>query len=158
MRLTLDRALWLSLLFVACGGGGTTMQPTPVKDTPLAGSVDGQPWAASSGTASGSRSFSDAGEKWIDVSSSALTCSTFGQAQLIGVIPWQAGTSYDLSLAKNLTIVVERDGGTPSNKIATSGRVEVISAPATGVGVVRIRARFNDSNTVEGQVSLNVCD
>lgn len=150
-------AFTVAFVFAACGGP-TTPTSTPVKSTPLAGTVDGQSWTASPGRAS-PWPFEDGGLRWIDVSATAITCQDFAPVgQLIGTIPWHAGEAYDLGLQENLTFVVRGDAGT-ENKVAFNGRVEVISAPdAGGVGTVRIRARFSDNFDVEGEVQLNVCD
>lgn len=151
-------AFSVAFAFAACGGGGTTETPTPVKSTPLAGTFEGQSWTAATGRAS-AWPFDDGGLRWIDVSATAITCQDFApEGQLIGTIPWHDGEAYELGLKQNLTFVTRSDAGI-ENKVAFNGRVEVISAPdAGGVGTVRIRARFDDSFDVEGEVQLNVCD
>lgn len=146
----------LALLAVSCGGGGGP-STDPVPATPLAGTFDGRPWTAAKGTAS-ARSFNDPGERWIDISSTALACSTFGgEAQLIGTVPWTTGASYEFGFTKNLTFVVRTDGGV-DNKVATTGRMEIISAPDAGTGTIRLRARFGGDFSVEGEVQVEVCD
>ena len=142
-----------------CGPASQTEGDAGVKSTPLAGTVNGQPWTAASATASAHKAFGDGGEKWLDVGSTAFTCSTFiPDAQLIGVVPWQVGT-YPLSLSRNLTLVTRStDGGSTMNNVAISGRVEILSAPDAGVATMRIRATANSQNTVEGQLDVQVCD
>ena len=153
------RNLWWCLTVLGCGAA----QPPPVepvKSTPLAGTVDGQAWQASSATGSAQKAFSDGGERWIDVSGTAqLTCTGYNQAvQLIGTVPWVTGEAYNLSLARNLTILTRTADGGIMNNIALSGRVEVLSAPDSGVGTLRIRAASGSGNGVEGQIDVTVCD
>jgi hypothetical protein len=153
------RSLWLCLTLVACGAPPPS-QPTPVKSTPLAGTVDGQPWQAISATASARKAFSDGGERWIDVSGTdQLNCTSYNQqVQLIGTVPWVTGEAYGLSFTQNLTILTRIPDGGIINNIALSGRVEVVSAPDAGVGTLRIRASAGSGNSVEGQIDVTVCD
>jgi hypothetical protein len=153
----------LLLGLAGCGPAASTTPPAPVpvKSTPLAGTVNGQPWAPVSATASARKAFSeDGGEKWIDLGATHFTCNDFvPEAEVIGTIPWQTGAAYDLSLSHNLTIITHKpDGGGIVNNIAISGRVEVISAPDAGVGTIRIRANASSDNAVEGQIDVTVCD
>lgn len=146
----------LAVAAVACGGSGPST-PTPVASTPLAGTFDGRPWTAAKGTAT-ARSFNDPGERWIDIGDAPIACNDFNaRAQLIGTIPWKTGEAFELGLSQNVTFVVDTDAGI-SNKVATNGRIEVVSAPDAGTGTVRIRARFSDKFTIEGEVQLDVCD
>lgn len=141
---------------LACGGGGPSSS-TPVASTPLAGTFNGQPWTAAKGRAK-PWTFDDAGERWIDIASTPVTCSQFfADSQLIGTIPWQTGATFELGLKDNLTFVMDTDAGI-QNYVATNGRVEVISAPDAGTGVVRIRAKFGADFSVEGEIQLEVCD
>lgn len=152
---------WVVLL-AACGAP-TPMPPAPepVKTTPLAGTIDGQPWAAVSAIASARRAFDeDGGRRWIDVGAGRFTCADFvPRAELIGTVPWQVA-SYELSLRNNLTFVVRQADGGIDNLVATSGRVELVTAPAPDAGpaTLRVRAKFDAENTVEGEIAVVVCD
>ena len=157
MRRVLALAVVAVAAALACGPGGSST-PTPVASTPLAGTYNGSPWTAQKGRAK-AWPVGDGGERWLDVASAALPCSSFGgDPQLIGTIPWQTGVAVDFGLQENLTFVVDDGSGTPMNYVATNGRLEVISAPDAGTGVVRIRAKYNDQFSVEGEVQLDVCD
>lgn len=153
----------LSLMVLALGacGAPTAPDPTAVSSSPLAGTVGGQPWRAVGAVASARRAFTDdGGERWIDVSDKVISCAEFlPEAQVIGVVPWQVG-AYALSLRRNLTFVVHQSDGGLDNLVATSGRVEVVTAPGAdaGIATLRIRARFDAENTVEGEVTVSVCD
>ena len=145
-------------LVAGCGGPPEQQKPTPVKTTPLTGTVDGQAWTPIAATAR-TQSFSDPGERWIDISATAFTCATFvPEAEIIGTVPWVTGTAYELSLARNLTIITHKPDGGIVNNIATNGRVEIVSAPDAGVGTIRIRASAGTGNRVEGQIDVSVCD
>lgn len=150
------------LLLAACGAPPTPepVPPTPVASTPLTGKIDGVAWTPRSAVASARRAFSDdGGERWIDLGVGTFDCSNFiPEAELIGTVPWTVG-AYDFSLRQNVTFVVEEDGKTV-NKVATNGRIELLSAPGpdAGVATLRIRARFDADNEIEGEVSLTVCD
>lgn len=129
--------------------------------TPLAGKVNGASWAAVSAVASARRAFSDDNsERWIDLGAGVFDCAAFiPEAEIIGTLPWKTG-EYALGLQRNLTFVVHETDGGISNNVATNGRVEFIEAtgPDAGPSIVRIRARFDADNQVEGQVSITVCD
>lgn len=146
-----------SLVFVGCGPDETPedTSATPVASTPLAGTFKGQPWTAAQGRAR-AWSFGEGNERWIDVGSSPLGCNGAGDAQLIGTIDWAPGTSYALSLTRNLTFSYD-DNGTSENLVAITGRVELVSAPDQGLATVRIRARYDADFSVEGEVQLEVC-
>ncbi|MEW5741075.1 MAG: hypothetical protein AB1938_19290 [Myxococcota bacterium] len=145
-----------AVLALSCGGGGGP-STDPIPATPLAGTFDGKPWTAAKGTAS-TRAFNEPGERWIDIASTALSCQSFGgEAQIIGTIPWTTGAVEEFGLSKNVTFVVRTDGGI-DNLVATTGRLEVISAPDAGTGAIRLRAKFGSDFSVEGEVQLDVCD
>ncbi|MFZ5438610.1 MAG: hypothetical protein ACOZQL_01310 [Myxococcota bacterium] len=156
---------WLAastaVLAAACGApAGSSPTLAVVERTPLAGTIDGAPWVARSAVASARRAFDDGGSRWIDVGAGAFTCADFvPRAELIGTVRWTP-TAYELSLRDNLTFVVERADGGIGNLVATTGRVEVVSAPGPDAGpaLLRIRARFDARNEVEGEVAVTVCD
>ena len=150
----------LALALAGCGGAmmePVDAGPVPVATTPLQGTIGGAPWTAVSATAKGSRGFNP-GDKWVDIGSGTFTCDDFvAESDLIVNVPW-ATEAYALSLQHNLTFVVHEADGGIQNKVATSGRVEVISAPDAGTATLRIRARFDAQNSVEGQIDVKVCD
>ncbi len=156
----MTRLITMCLALSACGSMPPP-GPTPVSSTPLAGTWNGVPWRAVSGVASARRAFSDdAGSRWLDVKNGQLTCADFvPAAQIIGIIPWQVG-GYDLSFQHNLTFVVDRPDGGLDNLVATQGRVELVDAPGPDAGPahLRIRAHFDAQNSIEGEVTVTVCD
>jgi len=151
-----SRIVLVLLLLAGCG----TPPPAasvPVAATPLAGKVAGASWTARGATASAHRAFSDdGGEKWVDISSSTLSCSGFPEAQVIGTIPWNT-PAYDLSFSHNLTIVVHETDGGIMNYVAINGRVELYDVTDAGARL-RVRAIANADNSVEGEIGLTVCD
>ena len=63
-----------------------------------------------------------------------------------------------LSFSNNITFVVREEDG-PNNIIVTTGRLELIDTP-TGVGqmgTLRLRAK-DGADSVEGQVSVRICE
>lgn len=156
----MKRIVFSLMVFAGCGTAEPMVnEPTPVASTPLSGTVGGAAWAAVSATASARRSFSDdGGERWIDIGSGAFDCSDFvPEAQIIGVFPWKVD-AYALSFNRNLTFVVHEADGGIENLVATNGRVEVISAPDAGTATLRIRARYDAENEIEGQIDVTICD
>ncbi|MGV3619713.1 MAG: hypothetical protein ACO1OB_02790 [Archangium sp.] len=150
------------MLLAGCGSPSPEPEPPkPVVSTPLTGEVAGAAWSPKSAVASARRAFSDdKTERWIDLGVGDFDCSDFlPDAEIIGTLPWQTG-AYSLGLQRNLTFVVQEADGGIRNKVATDGRVEFIDAtgPDAGPSIVRIRARFDADNEIEGQVEISVCD
>jgi hypothetical protein len=150
---------------LSCGSSPQMMMDVPVKQQPLAGKINGQPWSAVSATASAMKAFT-AGERWIDVYDTQIDCSVFSpnpDSEIIGTVPWQV-TNYNLGfggMSKTLTLVYHDDGGMVINEIITDGRVEVVSAPDPDAGtpaLIRIRADQNENFDVEGEIHVQVCD
>lgn len=151
--------LLLAVLLAGCGSMTQEVDagPTPVATTPLQGTVGGASWTAVSATASGSQGFNP-GDKWVDIGAGTFDCTAFvPDSDIIVNVPWVEG-AYALSFSKNLTFVVREADGGIENKVATSGRVEVISAPDAGTATLRIRAKFDEANSIEGQIDVSVCD
>jgi hypothetical protein len=78
-------------------------------------------------------------------------------------VAWKDGTALPFDLQQNATLAFP-SGGTVQNKVAVTGRIEVIkapAAPATGApsptGTIRLRAEVDGNNHVEGQVDVEVC-
>jgi hypothetical protein len=146
-------------LFAACGPAGTSV-PLAVNASPLAGTVGGRPWRAVGGVASKNAFSPDSGTRSVEIGNKVIACNDCGaHAQLLTLVPWTVGT-YDLSLQRNLTFAVDLEDGGIDNLVATQGRVEVATAPGPDAGgaSLRIRAAFDADNTVEGEVTITVCD
>jgi hypothetical protein len=144
--------VWLS---TGCGS-------SPVKDTPLAGKINGIAFTATTALGSHRKAFSteEAPELWVDIYETTVTCAAFPTAdrQIIAVVPWSGPTSYDLSLQKNLTLVW-KEGTTPHNQIVTDGRIELSATPAAPATTpLLLRASSGPDNTVEGRIDLQICD
>lgn len=155
------RAAWWGLVLAACGAPTSTPTVVPVKSTPLAGTIGGAPWTARSAVASARRAFDeDGGRRWIDLGAGSFGCADFvPHAEIIGTVPWEAA-AYELSLRNNLTFVVRQPDGGIDNLVATTGRVELLSAPGPDAGpaTLRLRAKFGADNDVEGEIAVTVCD
>ncbi len=139
-----------ALLFGACtsDGGGST----DIAATPLAGTVDGQPWTFAMGATDAFLS-ADGDDYFAELyASSYTTCgfSTPTGPSLIVSVPKVPG-EYPMGLNQNMTFVVGSD-----NKIATDGRIVVTSVTATTItgGLV---GTYDGDNTVTGQFTLTVC-
>ncbi len=157
IRFSLLITALLPLASVACGGSDSTSEP--VASTPLAGKINGQAFTAKS--AVGSVLDPMSGKRFITISSEAITCasgSSSPQPEVLTSIAWKEGTTADFSLSTNATLAFPK-GDTIENKVATTGRIEVIKAPTTvgAKGQIRLRAVIDDSNTVEGQIDVEVC-
>jgi hypothetical protein len=152
-----------AVVAVACGGGSQMMMDVPVKQQPLAGTVNGLPFTAVSATASGQLAMDTGGapgDKWIDIYDSQVDCSNSFPSytrKLITTVPWKV-TSYNFGFTQNLTFAYQDDAGVSQNEVATLGRAEIISAPDAGTGTIRIRAEAHANNTVEGEIQVQVCD
>jgi hypothetical protein len=144
-------------------GSGNDGDPgTPVKQQPLAGTIDGHAFSAKTAVAQPNGS----GGMMVTVFSSAATCAHQPQLQndgdvqvLLEVDSWKAGNAYELSLSSSVTFV-EQKSGSPDNLITTTGRVEVTDpGSASANGTLSIRATSADfgSIEIEGQVPVVVC-
>ncbi len=133
----------------------------PVAAQPLAGNIDGQSWTAKIGIARAG--FSD-GKKSIDIYDAAATCDSSmadAKRKILIDVPWSAGTSKNFSFSlgggdsQTGTFVINGS----DNIISTAGRVEVVDAPTDKGSTGKIRLRMAaESNTVEGEVSVLVCE
>ncbi|MEP7122086.1 MAG: hypothetical protein ABJE95_14300 [Byssovorax sp.] len=156
-RFSLLLTALLPLSALACGGGDATSEP--VAGTPLAGKINGQAFTAKS--AVGTVLDPMSGKRFITISGEAITCAggSGGPApEVLTSIVWKEGTTADFSLSTNATLAFPK-GDTIQNDVATTGRIEVIKAPTKvgDKGQIRLRAVIDDSNTVEGQVDVEVC-
>ena len=155
-----------ALSAVGCGSSSSSDDgPTgPVAATPLTGSVDGKDFTAKSALAK--KGF-DEGKKSIDIYDHDVSCDTFddkSERKILIDVPWTAGTAKDFSFSlsggggQTATFVIDKNG-TPDNIIATTGRVEVLDAPADkgATGKIRLRA-IAQGNKVEGEIPVQVCE
>lgn len=164
MKLAMIFTFSLCALAVACGSSSSDSAPSgPVAAQPLAGTIDGQSFTAKVGLAH--KGFED-GKKSIDIYDTDATCDQFGtqaKREILIDVPWTTGTSKDFSVSfsgggQTATFVVEKDGKT-DNIVSGTGRVEVIDAPTDkgSTGKIRLRA-IAESNKVEGEVTIKVCE
>lgn len=147
------------------GGCGSSDDPgTPVKDTPLAGTIATQPFTAKVALADKSSSGTS-----VTIYDKDATCSTRysveGTQILLTVDSWADGYSYQLggsvdtplgfSLPKySVTFVT----GGSNNTIVSKGRVEVVKAGGSDTpGTLRLRADGGESGAIEGQVAVTIC-
>lgn len=145
----------LACVSAACSSdAGAGDSDEPVAKSTLTGMIGGESFTARSATAI--PGFDDDGTRRVEVYDTEVTCDTAagGGRSVIASVPWQSGFASALSLNQNVTLY-EGEG---QNNVATSGRIEVIDAPAEGeTGVVRIRAFIDDDNQVEGEIEVQVC-
>jgi hypothetical protein len=143
-------ALSSVMLWLGCG------EAPPLAATPLAGTINGRPWAGQGDVAFTSRAENG---KWIDVTEglASLGCSNFVAAtELTGVLPWTTG-AFDLSSARTLAFLLPAPDGGASTLTASIGRVELSDVTDAGARL-RVRAQFDAESAVEGQVPLTVCE
>lgn len=163
--------LGLSLAATGCGSAGDD-PGTPVKESPLTGTIKGQTFSAMSAIASAGSSGKG---RSLTIYDKAVTCANRFQAGsgtqiLLEVDTWTDGTSFQLggegpSLfgvtlpLHSVTFVTQQPSGTPLNTIVSKGRVEVVKAGSgSAAGTLRVRADGGDDGSVEGQVSVTNCD
>lgn len=167
MKLGMMFAAALAISGVACTTETDSSEGKkgPVSASPLTGTIEGKSFAGKFGRAK-KTSFDDTVERMIDIFDTEVPCSSFSDtpdAYLLLSVPWKAGTSRDFKLgsgeeSQTATFVVQKDGKT-RNIISTQGRVEIVDAPseAGATGKLRLRAAA-DGNSVEGEVTVEVCE
>jgi len=140
------------------GGLGSSTDPgTAVKAQPLAGTINGKPFAAK--VAIARPGFSGTG-KSLDVYATDATCDsppTLASGDhkiLVEVGTWADGAAFQLDSAHSVTFVEE-----PANNFVTfTGRLEVIKAgTATEPGMIGLRADDQSKGSVEGQIQVLNC-
>jgi hypothetical protein len=153
----------LALLLVAggCGTDDSSGSPEPIPDTLLAGTLDGRAFTARSARAMRSPDPEESSSKWIEIFDAEVACDDWmprAERSILVTARWEAGEAFDLSLARSVIFVVREDG-TPVNHIVTSGRVEVVSAPAGigSVGRLKLRGRTGP-DFVEGAIDVVLCE
>lgn len=157
----------LTLATAACsfngpGGGGGSDPGTPVKQQPLAGTIDGKSFTAV--VALASPGFDGSASRSITIYAAAATCDapphdTDGSLEiLVDVSSWTGGTAYELDLSHSVTFV-EQNNGTPDNLIVDTGRLEVTDpGSAMQNGTLSLRATSSQFGSVEGQVPVVLCN
>jgi hypothetical protein len=148
---------------VGCGSSDDDAPTGPVSTSPLTGTIEGKEFVGK--VALAKKGFEE-GEKSIDIYDADVKCADFGERperQILISVPWTAGTEKDFKFSlggdgQTATFVVKKDGET-NNIIATTGRVEIITAPTEvgEKGTIRLRA-IADTHRVEGEISVEVCE
>jgi len=123
----------------------------PVKTTPLAGDIDGHPFAAKSALVRKDRD--DANVYDVTIFDREVTCDNdpgfTDYMVFLDVKDWASGLSYNLDLDHAVTLFM-REGNL--NLISVKGRVEV---DASGQSL-RVRAD-SGRGAIEGQVPVQIC-
>lgn len=156
MRSSPSLALALALCLAGCtddddsGGGGTTLE---IADTPLAGTVGGEPWTFVAGDTNPYLS-RDEPDFFADLYGEAVTSCGFASGSgnhLIVAIPKTPG-EYPFTTQRNMTFVV----GASDNYVTFSGKVRVDEVTATTLkgGLV---GRFKSANEVSGTFEITLC-
>ena len=149
----------LALSFSGCtddedGGGGTDLV---IADTPLAGTVAGQPWTFVAGDTDAFLSHDGPDFFANFYSETFTTCGGFGPDSngLIVSVPMTPG-EYEFTNQRNMTFSVDDGAGGIDNLVTFKGKVRVDEVMATSLkgGLV---GRFNGDNEVSGQFTINVC-
>jgi hypothetical protein len=135
-----------------------------VAASPLKGNIDGKDFQGKTAIARASSS----GKRSITIYDMDVKCedvSPKAERELLTSIEWVAGTTKNLKLdfadlkgSQTVTFVISK-GGSPSNIVSNTGRIEVIEAP-TGkgsTGKIRIRASAQ-THSVEGEIAVQVCE
>jgi hypothetical protein len=136
-----------------------------VAASPLKGNIDGKDFQGKSAVA---RKSGTDGKRSITVYDMDVKCEDFSpkaERELLTSIEWVAGTTKNLKLdfadlkgSQTVTFVISK-GGSPTNVISNTGRIEVIEAPTDkgSVGKIRIRASAQ-AHSVEGEIAVQVCE
>jgi hypothetical protein len=149
---------------VGCGSSDDDAPTGPVSASPLTGTIEGKEFVGK--VALAKKGFEE-GEKSIDIYDADVSCADFGGERpprwIMISVPWTPATEKDFKFGlggdnQTATFVVQKDGET-NNIIATTGRVEIITAPTEvgEKGKIRLRA-IADTNKVEGEISVEVCE
>ena len=147
--ITAITAALCALLVVSAAGCGAS---TEIADTPLAGTVAGQPLAFVAGE---TNAFLSEGESdyFAELYPSAYTACGFGAPDgphLILSVPKEPG-DYEFGLSLNMTFYA--DG---NNLVATEGAIRVDEVTATTV-TGGVHGIFDGDNEVDGVFSIPIC-
>jgi hypothetical protein len=147
-------ALVLVVSLAGCtDDGGDGDNDIGIAETPLAGTVGGEPWTFVAGDTNAFLSSGDPDFFANFYPTTFTTCNGFGPSgkSLIVAVPKTPG-DYDFTTQRNMTFVV----GPGDNLVTLEGRVRVDTVTATSLtgGLV---GRFDADNDVSGTFTINVC-
>ncbi len=151
----------LVLFALACGSAA-------VKQQPLSGTVGGAAWTPVSGKVRTHdfANYADAGFRSLTIGDKALGCTSTlpsGGRFLFATALWRDGAVVEfgaptrIDATESIVLAATLTSGSSNNAIATDGRLEIVTAPSTGQGKIRVRANADSSNTVEGEFDVDVC-
>ena len=156
-RFSLLLTALLPLSALGCGGSDSTSSE-PVAETPLAGKIDGKAFTAKA--AIGIVLDPSSGKRFITITGDGISCamSNINGPAVLTSVAWKEGTAVPFDSQNNATLSFP-SGDSIQNNVSLTGRIEVIKAPTKvgEKGTIRLRAVVDDSNTVEGQVDVEVC-
>jgi hypothetical protein len=148
------RILLVSMMLVACGGGGSDEIPA----TPLAGELDDLAWTAGGAIASPSQ---NEGTFTVRIHPDTdLDCDSFGQDPYVQLaLPWVPGTQ---TLGLDSEVVLFFLVGDTVH-LVLEGKLELADAPVDpgASTLLRLRAIFQDSDNdmfVEGEIAVQICE
>lgn len=136
------------------GGGGTTLE---IADTPLAGTIAGQPWTFVDGETDAYLS-RDEPDFFANLYAESISSCSFASAagnHLIVAVPKTPG-EYPFTTQLNMTFVVDDGAGGVDNLVSLTGKVRVDEVTATLVkgGLV---GRYKSDNEVSGTFEITIC-
>jgi hypothetical protein len=124
----------------------------------MTGSINGTEFVAKIALAQ--PGLSDAGKRSITIVDADTDCNgAFGKRSILFSVQWVEGLTKELSFGSQTATFSYEDMGGFSNKVATTGRLELVSAPSEvgAKGKLRLRARFDDKNKIDGEVPVLIC-
>jgi hypothetical protein len=147
-------------LAAGCGSDSGSGASAPVASTPMTGTINGVAFVPKIALAE--PGISDPNKRSLRIVDADTDCNGgFAKRSIIFSVPWTEGLTKDLSFGSNgqtVTFSYEESGGY-ENYIATTGRLELVSAPteAGAKGKLRLRANFDDKNKIDGEVPVLIC-
>jgi hypothetical protein len=156
--LRVGSSILLCLSLIACGGNDD--EDEAISSKTLSGTVDGRPFTAVSAIAF--TDTEDSGSKIIQISEVQQACDDIGDSiegrrDLTLSGPWNVHSA-PLSLENVLGVVVYKDGS-PDIALMANGRVEYVETPTAAGSMGKLRLRGSNSrDSIEGEVSVKVCD
>lgn len=152
VNLSMRTILIASILSLSALGCGESFE---IADQPLQGQVGGASWSFVKGDTNAF--LSDEDGYFATLFAEDYEACGFSQGagnSLILSIPTAKG-DYDLGFQRNMTFVVDEDGG-PQNLVATEGRIVVDEITATTI-TGGIHARFDSDNEIDGTFTVSIC-
>ena len=134
--------------------------PLPVKQQPLAGKLLGAPWAAASALVR----FNGGSKGLVEIYETAITCAApsthpDGEKRVFFQTAWRAGNEYDFDVLSDTALLVVHEANNMKSHVINQGRVEIVTAPAKGAGLAKLRLRAKlSADIIEGEVEVQVCD